>query len=273
MIISIALAVLGRRRRLVCAVSALACLLAVAPVKAEIASCPALKQPISARVEAVVDAQTLRIEGGQEVRLMAAMPLAADDPDALAVLRQLVAPGDTISLYRGVSKIDRHGRMLAHAVTAADVGAVWLQEELIGQGVARAYALSDNRACIAWLLRREQAARQSGARLWGTGALRVYPAYRPEALEPLVDTFQIVEGKPVSVGRTKRTIYVNFGRVWKRDFTLIIPLRRDAAFARAGIMLDDLAGKRIRVRGWLERRGGPAITLQEPDLLEIVEQD
>jgi hypothetical protein len=52
------------------------------------------------------------------------------------------------------------------------------------------------------------------------------------------------------------TIYVNFGRRWSEDFTVTVLKRNESNFAAAGLDLKSLEGKRIRVRGWIEERGG-----------------
>jgi len=42
------------------------------------------------------------------------------------------------------------------------------------------------------------------------------------------------------------------------------------SFAAAGIDLNSLTGKKIRVRGWIERRGGPRIEARLPGQIEMV---
>ena len=67
------------------------------------------------------------------------------------------------------------------------------------------------------------------------------------------------------------TIYVNFGRRWTRDFTVIILRRMSRAFTAAGIEPKKLKGRRIRVRGWPEQRGGPINTAEAPEQIEFAE--
>jgi hypothetical protein len=66
------------------------------------------------------------------------------------------------------------------------------------------------------------------------------------------------------------TIYVNFGRRWMRDFTVTILRRQQRAFAAAGLEPKQLEGRRIRVRGWIEQRGGPIIQAETPEQIEFV---
>ncbi len=67
------------------------------------------------------------------------------------------------------------------------------------------------------------------------------------------------------------TIYVNFGRRWTRDFTVTILRRLGKAFTTAGVEPKKLEGRRIRVRGWIEQRGGPIITAETPEQIEVLE--
>jgi hypothetical protein len=59
-----------------------------------------------------------------------------------------------------------------------------------------------------------------------------------------------------SVRENGPTIYVNFGRRLIEDITVTILKRNERSFAVAGLDLRGLAGRRIRVRGWIEARGG-----------------
>jgi len=68
--------------------------------------------------------------------------------------------------------------------------------------------------------------------------------------------FALIEGKVASVPENGPTIYVNFGRRRIGDITVTILKRNERSFAAAGLDLRSLAGRRIRVRGWIEARGG-----------------
>jgi hypothetical protein len=48
-------------------------------------------------------------------------------------------------------------------------------------------------------------------------------------------------------------------------------LRRQArSFAAAGIEPKSLTGRRLRVRGWVEWRGGPVIAAEAPEQIELL---
>jgi hypothetical protein len=85
--------------------------------------------------------------------------------------------------------------------------------------------------------------------------------------------FALVEGKVVSVRESGATIYVNFGRRWTEDFTVTILKRNERSFTAAGLEPKTLTGRHIRVRGWIEERGGPWIAAARPEQIEFTDRD
>ena len=71
--------------------------------------------------------------------------------------------------------------------------------------------------------------------------------------------FELVEGRIVSLGRTDRTIYLNFGNDWSVDLTVTIRSSDIAEFEANGVTLDELVGQGVRIRSWLEQWDGPWI--------------
>jgi hypothetical protein len=84
--------------------------------------------------------------------------------------------------------------------------------------------------------------------------------------------FAVVEGKVLSVRESGGTIYVNFGRRWSDDFTVTVLKRNERSFTAAGMPLKKLTGQHVRVRGWIEERGGPWIEATRPEQIEIAER-
>ena len=82
----------------------------------------------------------------------------------------------------------------------------------------------------------------------------------------------MVEGNVLSVRESGGTIYVNFGRRWTEDFTVTALKRNERTFSDAGLPLKKLEGRRVRIRGTVEERGGPWIEAMHPGQIEIVEQ-
>jgi hypothetical protein len=85
-----------------------------------------------------------------------------------------------------------------------------------------------------------------------------------------IGRFTVVEGKVLSVRQAGATTYLNFGRNWTRDFAVTISRRMLGAFEAAGIVLKSLENRRIRVRGWVEARGGPRIEVLRVGQIELL---
>lgn len=236
----------------------------------------------------IIDGETLQLDDGREVRLIGAL---APKPDVLTTpaddwppareahraLEALVADRSVTLRYEGRRR-DRYGRVLAQVyVTARDeaaqneTGALWIQERMIGDGHARAYALPGNVGCLRALAAAETEARTARRGIWSRETYRVRAAEHVDALQRLVGRFVVVEGRVAAVTRAQRVTYVNFGTDWRRDFTAslanAIVDRSEGGAAHIG----GLAGKTVRVRGWIERRNGPMIALNTTDEIEVLD--
>jgi endonuclease YncB( thermonuclease family) len=229
----------------------------------------------SGRVTEVIDGDTVVLDGGREVRLVgiqapklplgragfAAWPLAAE---AKAAVERL-ALGRAVGLEYGGTRIDRHGRLLAH-VTA---DGAWVQGEMLRLGLARVYTFRDNRSRAAEMLARERAARERRLGIWAHPYYRVLDATETPKF---IDTFQIVEGRVVNATVVKRRGYLNFGHDWRSDFTVMIAPGDAAMLAAAGLTAAGLEGRRLRVRGWLKSLNGAMIEATHPEQIEVLDE-
>jgi endonuclease YncB( thermonuclease family) len=216
-------------------------------------------------VDHVIDGRTFVLGDGREVRLAAieVPPLSQDSgaapgggaaKDALAAL----AAGDEVLLRRAEAAADRYGRIVAYAYTERDGDELFVQGELIASGFGRVSDRIGGRACVTDLFRRETAARAAKLGLWADPYYGILDAETPADVLAHKGRFALVEGRVVSVRESGATIYLNFGRHWSQDFTVTVLKRNERNFAAAGLDLKSLEGRRIRVRGWIEERGGTA---------------
>ena len=83
--------------------------------------------------------------------------------------------------------------------------------------------------------------------------------------------FVLVEGRIVRVARTTNYWYANFGRSIRRDFTVRVPPEAERGFEAAGVDLEGLEKRRVRVRGWLFEDNGPMIEVTQPLAIEVLE--
>jgi len=204
--------------------------------------------------------------------LEATRETAADSAPAAAALRALLLDKEVV-LKAAKPGTDRYGRLLADAFLPSDPGGEVERsatKTLLAQGLARISSHPGGAACPVELRTAEDAARRAKLGVWGD------PRYFPRAAEDAAGIsadrgrFTLVEGKVVSVRESGGTIYVNFGRRWSEDFTVTIAKRRERAFSAAGLEPRQLTGRRVRVRGWVEERGGPWIEASAPEQIEIV---
>jgi endonuclease YncB( thermonuclease family) len=231
-------------------------------------------------VGTVVDGRTFVLDDGREVRLAAIE--VPDDTDqgsdsgrggrAKATLQEVVA-GRAVVLRRLGPERDRHGRLLAQVFLAESKPERWIQAAMIRSGHARMAARVGDRACAAELFSHERAARDAKLGLWADPYYVMRRADDPAAVSRERGRFTIVEGSVLSVRESGGTIYVNFGKRWSEDFTVTIAKRNERVFATAGVEPKRLAGRRVRVRGWIEERGGPWVEATRPEQIEVLERN
>lgn len=187
-----------------------------------------------------------------------AEPMAAEAREAFA---RLAAAGRiTLWGYAEKHRFDRYGRIVAHLW--AEPGG-WVQGRLLAAGMLRVRTRPDDRALAAPMLALEDQARQAKRGLWAHRHFRV----RPDTDVP-PGGFRIVEGTVLGVSERWRYAYLNFGRTWRRDFTILVGRKARRLFKAAGIMLPGLKTTRVRVRGWVQERGGPMIEVTHPEQIE-----
>lgn len=230
-----------------------------------------LSETFQARAVDAEDARTLTLEDGRVLRVAGIEPfdlLRPELSEAPAELRgrmSALAGGRAVTVQLADGGPDRYGR---HPALIAADGAL-LQETLAGEGLAIAFAGGDPLPCFQRILAAETGARAAGRGFWTETTL---PGARPAALATLTGRFVIFEGKVLSVGNRSTRTYLNFGERWSEDVTVEIAAGDRAAFGgEAGLAA--LAGQRVRVRGFLEEKGGPMMPISSPMQLEMLDRE
>jgi endonuclease YncB( thermonuclease family) len=190
--------------------------------------------------------------------------VAAAAAAARAELDALVR-GRSLRLRQKSEARDRYGRIRAEAALAD--GRI-LADEMLRRGYARVFATPDAAGRLAAMLALEREARAARRGLW---ALAAYAVRRDTEAGRYTDSYQLVEGTVLKAGRARAIFYLNFGDDYRRDFTVALDRPAVRAFRRAGLDPASLAGKRIRVRGWLIWRNGPYIAVAGPAQVEVLE--
>jgi len=239
---------------------------------------PALPPPLAAtdggRVAAVEDGDTLRLADGRMLRLAGVRaparplgrpksrgwPLAAQAREAL---RRLVQGADVV-LARDGARMDRHGRQLAQVFRR---DGTWVQAALLRRGLARVDGFPGAPEVTTALLAAEADARRAGRGLWA------HPRYRVRTnreAHHAVGSFQLVRGRVRDVAVVRGRAYLNFGRDWRKDFTVTLAPRARRRFESAGLDVESYEGRVVRVRGWIESYNGPMIEVTHPEQIEVL---
>ena len=240
-------------------------LVATAVSPAEAAGCSFEPQG-AGRVAAVIDARTFRLQDGREVRLAGIEPVMGDKADRASALAAIVA-GHEVTLSGEDDTPDRYGRQPAFVFL--DDSETLVQGLLLAQGEALVSSDVTNKDCASVLNATEAAARQAKKGTWADPSA-IKNAESPGDILAGIGRFTVVEGKVLSVRQAGATTYLNFGRNWTRDFAVTISRRMLPGFEAAGMGLKTLENRRIRVRGWVEARGGPRIEVLRVGQIELL---
>ncbi len=219
----------------------------------------------------VVDARALRLADGRMLRIAGIEPfdlyrpeLEEAEPRLRRRLSELTGAGPlAVKLVSGAP--DRYGRLPA----LIEAGGALLQERLAGEGMAIAFASGDPLPCFGRILAAEATARRAGRGFWAGQTL---PHATPAALQQQIGHFVIFEGEVISIGNRSQRTYLNFGARWTEDVTVEVE-RGDRGGFGGETGLSALAGHKVRVRGFLQAKGGPMLAIRSPMQLEVVDAD
>lgn len=210
----------------------------------------------------VLDGRNFVLDDGRRVHLAAIEVPLLPAPDGAAAKSALEAllTGAQVVLRQAEFAPDRYGRIVAYVEALGGNSQRSAQAEMLSAGFARVGGDVGRPACAAELLHREDTARKARLGLWASPYYDPIRADEPANILEQRDRFALVEGKVVSVHASGATLYVNFGRHWSEDFAVTVRKRNERNFAASGLDLGRLAGRRVRVRGWIEAHGGASGT-------------
>ena len=209
---------------------------------------------------------------GVEIRLAGIVAAGSDDGNALSIARSREALMEGLSaggvgLAFAGSPSDRYGRRTAQVF----VQGRWLQDALLQAGLARMAPDAATGLCARRLLDAEAEGREHHAGLWGDGLFVIRDAdamVRNRTRD--VNHFVIAEDRVTSASVIGGRAYLNFGTDRKIDFTVTIAPEQTRNF-RGRRRIESYAGKRIRVRGWVESFQGPEMEIAQAEALEDLE--
>lgn len=227
----------------------------------------------SAQVAQVITPQVLQLHDGRFVHLVGLdipylharedSPLA---PLTIKILKDMLE-GERVHIYQSRNQAGHINRMehyQAHIERASDKQ--WVQGMLLSLGLARVRTTLNNRDMAKQMYQIEKQARVEGIGIWEDES---YALLTPKSAMNQRDHFAIIEGVVQSTALKRNTIYINFGKDWRTDFTIAISAKARRLFTKAQIDPLQWNQKKIRVRGWLEQFNGPYMKIDHPERVEI----
>ena len=170
------------------------------------------------------------------------------------------------------AKPDRWGRLVAWVRRdSSDAPGESLAERALAAGLALYRPDASAKPCRDRLLAAEQAARAARRGLWSEAGSGPLDAVDAKAILAAEKGLVVVEGRVLTIGEQRGRLYLNFGPRRTTDFTIVISKRKLALFEAARVPLRQLAGRRLRARGLVDRSFGPVMEVVSPDALELLD--
>ena len=230
----------------------------------------------SIKVLEVIDGDTVKLSSGRllryigldtpEVRVKkngkfeyAPQPFSLE---ATEYNRKLVE-GKSIRVEFDVVKKDKYGRLLGYCF----VGDVFVNAELIKQGYATVYTWPPNVKYVDTFVALGKQARVNKKGLWYD-----FKTIGHSQAHLHINKVKAVRGEVVNTHKSKKCVYLNFGKNWRTDFTVVIFNDALTSFAKKGI--DPVVfykNKKVEVVGRIKEYNGPEIIVNSPSQIEVIE--
>jgi hypothetical protein len=241
---------------------------------ADSTSC-SLEQVAPVEIAAIDSEFDILTDDGRRVALVG-LEIPADPSlreQARAFLTARLGSGRLAFLALASSVPDRWGRLaggLFIVGEGADGPLVSVAERLLRAGLSRFRPDAAAFACRNAFLAAEREARDRRLGVWANDEYVVGDARMGDALLRRKGMV-LVEGVVAGVGETAGSLYLNFGAKRGADFSVVIWKRNLENFVQAGVDPRKLVGRRVRVRGLIDRTFGPRMEIAGPAELEMVD--
>lgn len=230
----------------------------------------------SIKVLDVIDGDTIKLSNGRllryigldtpEVRIKRNGKFEYDPQpfslEATEYNRKLVE-GKSIRVEFDVVKKDKYGRLLGYCF----VGDVFVNAELIKQGYAVLYTWAPNVKYVDTFIALGKQARANKKGLWYD-----FKTINHSQAHLYVNKIRAVRGEVANTYKSKKCVYLNFGKDWRTDFTVVIFNNVLASFTKKGI--DPVVfykNKKVEVVGRIKEYNGPEIIVNSPSQIEVIE--
>jgi micrococcal nuclease len=236
-----------------------------------------LRQVGTGTVTQIISPSAVQLKTGEIVRLSGLnFPDYSEDNAgafsllAVKVLKDML-DGQQMVIYqtrnKSVGRMNRMGHSLAHLVRASD--GAWVQGSLLQLGLALVQTDQGNPEMAEQMLKLEAQARIEKIGLWEN----TIHILRAEETPEHIGEFVIVEDQVESVALKNNRLYMNFGKNWKKDFTVTVSPESKRNFNKAGLNPLDWNKRTLRVRGVLDELNGPNLEIEHPGAIETIDTE
>ena len=176
--------------------------------------------------------------------------------------RKLVQ-GKTVRIEFDIQNKDKYGRLLGYCF----VGDTFVNAKLIEEGYAVIYTYPPNVKYADLFASLQRGARQEKRGLWGS-----YEVIDHAQAQHYLNQIRTVRGRVLGTYKSSKCLFLNFGRNYRIDFTVVIFANSLSAFYNKGINPETFyEGKVVEVSGRIREYNGPEIIVNSPHEIDIVE--
>ena len=230
------------------------------------------------KVVEVIDGDTVRLENGKVLRyigidtpelrkkvedrwIYSPAPFAEE---AKEYNRKLVE-GRYVRVEFDVKKTDEYGRLLGYIF----VDNTFVNAKLLEEGLAVLYTQPPNVKYVDLFVKLQKKARKEKKGLWGS-----YKVIDASSAYKFIGQIRTVKGKVLSTYRSHNCIFLNFGKDWRKDFTVVIFRKSWDYFKRKGIEPEVFyKNKMIEVTGRIQEYNGPEIIVNLPEEITVLDSN
>ena len=177
-------------------------------------------------------------------------------------LNQKLVENKFIRVEFDVDKFDTYNRILGYCF----VGDKFVNEELIKEGLAVLYTRPPDVKYTETFIKAQNYARRLHKGIWGN-----YNVVSSDDAYKFINQIRRVRGKVLNTYKSKKVVYLNFGRDYRTDFTVIIFNDCLKFFRDKGIEPEVFyKGKRVEVWGRIREHNGPEVIVSVPYQIKVL---
>lgn len=239
-------------------------------------SCQNTQSSADLYVSEVIDGDTVRLSNGQTLRY-----IGIDTPEvrikkggrfeyqpqpfALEAreLNKTLVEGKRVRIEFDVQRYDRYQRLLGYCFVDDE----FINAKLLSEGLAVLYTYPPNIKYTELFVAAQKEARENKRGLWAS-----YEIIDHTQAGNYINQIRTVRGRVVQVYKSSKCLFLNFGKDWKSDFTIVIYNNVLDLFRKQGIdPLTFYKGKTIEVSGRIHNYNGPEIIVNNPAEIQVIE--